>query len=888
MKIDADSNGSVDWDEFTNFMFLKRQTGGNDDAGLNWMFLEEEQPDVNASTTPSVYHSDIITVCTYVPEIDKYATGSRDGTFKVWNAADFQHYRTFENCKGSWVSDLVMLPDKRLAVSSSDRSISFYGIYRQNLELMGRVFCSGMMGTPLCMTTASISDTTRLIFGDSKGAVRMLRLNYDTFKDGHVRSIVRDDYVLVHDQHDDWVTKVMYVPELNALVSSSMDSKIKIVDINQNAGNNVNSIFKVRQTVSLHSKGIYDFDWCNAHSLFVSAGVERDIMLWHGSTGHKIGSLVGHTASISNVVVDSNLHQVVSLSTDKTIKIWDLRTNRCVQTMEDENTYRPEDRISVMMHDPKRRQLVTGTTRLRSWKQVMKTKESEGHNSAVVGCLYNYEFDVAVSADENCEVCVWNVNTGQRDGRFTDAHPKSRITAMTFDALERRLLTGANDGTIRMWNHNNGQLLKEIKHEEDEGEVTQLLYIMDEQRDAKIIVAVGWNRSIIAWNETEDHVLDEYRVLSGHEEDILCAAFCTGTNMLATGDYSGRILLWNIYSGYKRATLQIESSNAYNAACEKLCFLKARDDIVEGPVLISGGADGNLRVWLTNREGINILDSPATKPVAIIRAAAESEDITALSTDPTNSYLFTGDSAGHVRVFDISQIKLAHDFDAASSFIELGAWRAHKQPITSVEYLPTRKLMMIASVDTDISLWSLDGKQVGMFGQITPWRAQSAAGTSWKSTRPLRDPKGGDTKGRPWALDEMEEVNVNEAAMHEAKMSALVNALLRGKGPKLREMMGEERKGEEEIPLEPQDAARRYLEERRIAGQTVGWRNYEHQMVHSFLGIHKLQKTPTALMNTKDELFDADGSAKKFDSPPPPKKERERKMGRTLKKFSDL
>jgi Ca2+-binding EF-hand superfamily protein len=30
MKIDADSNGSVDWDEFTNFMFLKRQTGGND------------------------------------------------------------------------------------------------------------------------------------------------------------------------------------------------------------------------------------------------------------------------------------------------------------------------------------------------------------------------------------------------------------------------------------------------------------------------------------------------------------------------------------------------------------------------------------------------------------------------------------------------------------------------------------------------------------------------------------------------------------------------------------------------------------------------------------------------------------------------------------------
>jgi hypothetical protein len=48
-------------------------------------------------------------------------------------------------------------------------------------------------------------------------------------------------------------------------------------------------------------------------------------------------------------------------------------------------------------------------------------------------------------------------------------------------------------------------------------------------------------------------------------EDILCAAFCTGTTMLATADYSGRIILWNIFSGFKRSVLQIESSTPYNA-----------------------------------------------------------------------------------------------------------------------------------------------------------------------------------------------------------------------------------------------------------------------------------------------------------------------------------
>lgn len=40
----------------------------------------------------------------------------------------------------------------------------------------------------------------------------------------------------------------------------------------------------------------------------------------------------------------------------------------------------------------------------------------------------------------------------------------------------------------------------------------------DEARDAKFIIAVGWNRKIIVWNETEDHILNEYRCMTGHEE----------------------------------------------------------------------------------------------------------------------------------------------------------------------------------------------------------------------------------------------------------------------------------------------------------------------------------------------------------------------------------
>ena len=56
--------------------------------------------------------------------------------------------------------------------------------------------------------------------------------------------------------------------------------------------------------------------------------------------------------------------------------------------------------------------------------------------------------------------------------KFTNAHGDSKITSIAFDESKRRLVTAANDGTVRMWNYNNGQLLKKFEHNEEMSEVT--------------------------------------------------------------------------------------------------------------------------------------------------------------------------------------------------------------------------------------------------------------------------------------------------------------------------------------------------------------------------------------------------------------------------------
>ena len=118
-----------------------------------------------------------------------------------------------------------------------------------------------------------------------------------------------------------------------------MDARAR-VDVPEQKGR-----FRERINLRLFPKGVHDTAWCRSQSLFASCGVGREVALWNGSTGHVVATLSGHAAPVTRVAVDDARLQVVSMSTDNIIKVWDMRTNKCVQTMVDDNTYRVGSRV---------------------------------------------------------------------------------------------------------------------------------------------------------------------------------------------------------------------------------------------------------------------------------------------------------------------------------------------------------------------------------------------------------------------------------------------------------------------------------------------------------------------------------------------------------------
>ena len=87
--------------------------------------------------------------------------------------------------------------------------------------------------------------------------------------------------------------------------------------------------------------------------------------------------------------------QVISMATDKVIKTWDLRMQRCLQTITPHDWPEAQDaRPSAICFDQQDSRLLTAAQRPVSWRQLSAASALAGHSARICAALYNATFDV--------------------------------------------------------------------------------------------------------------------------------------------------------------------------------------------------------------------------------------------------------------------------------------------------------------------------------------------------------------------------------------------------------------------------------------------------------------------------------------------------------------
>eukprot|EP00397_Hematodinium_sp_SG-2012_P004466 GEMP01004478.1.p1 GENE.GEMP01004478.1~~GEMP01004478.1.p1 ORF type:complete len:881 (+),score=148.55 GEMP01004478.1:207-2849(+) len=737
-KIDAGSVGVIDWEGLTNFLLFHLPNSDGASTGMSFPIHQNRDLVMN----PCQRHHDMINDVVVIPSsltdkmhLRRYVTVGRDGCIKTWNQ-NLQLLRSIEVATKSWLSSAVWMKNThRLAVASSDSSILFYDLEKQHC--VSKI--PYQSGTPLVLGYHECSGKEIIMVGDNNGGVTCYHLspewysrdvslgghnpNEEKQENSRVRTSKKQPSRFVsqgieigknhnpygkegENLHSDWVTQVGFVSD-QGLVSSSLDSTMNICDIQKHE--------RKREPIKMHRKGVTSWAWSSKYKFFASGGLDRQIIIWNPYNPKVVSYLQGHNAPIQQVVVNEKDHQLISLSSDKVIKIWDLRSSyRCIQTFVDKTGYTPEDRLTRMALDEETPSLIlcSATVNILPLHSSREdVQRSRTHEHPIVDALYNSEFWQIVTGDQSGTVALWNISTGALDFQFHKTHGNAKLTCMMLDTSLRRLFTGGDDGEVRLWNVSSGQLLRTFH---GSGEMVKL----SETRDGQYVflIALTEQGGIFMWlQQSTTQVVSPQstfsaKTLSG-DADMPLSQY-SEKGIIYIGTEGGKILSFRVtettISPWKRGGGEFESVD-FILAFSPDVFLS----LTEGRALITAwSTKTKMQLWSCNTEFSEPSISPANEeewdssaPLTCIGRAVNE-----------GPWLCLGHQSGGILVLDVTGYNPTSGKDLLC-LKPRAAFQPHLCRISQVQVVQSQSdqwMIVTAAPDCTVCLSTIDGVKVGV------------------------------------------------------------------------------------------------------------------------------------------------------------------------------
>eukprot|EP00735_Rhodelphis_limneticus_P001613 TRINITY_DN1225_c0_g1::TRINITY_DN1225_c0_g1_i1::g.26866::m.26866 TRINITY_DN1225_c0_g1::TRINITY_DN1225_c0_g1_i1::g.26866 ORF type:complete len:423 (-),score=26.81,sp/D3BUN1/LIS1_POLPP/51.64/8e-148,WD40/PF00400.27/4.2e-11,WD40/PF00400.27/3.7e-10,WD40/PF00400.27/1.2e-10,WD40/PF00400.27/1.6e-10,WD40/PF00400.27/3.5e-11,WD40/PF00400.27/3e-08,WD40/PF00400.27/1.5e-08,Nup160/PF11715.3/2.9,Nup160/PF11715.3/0.009,Nup160/PF11715.3/5.1e-05,Nup160/PF11715.3/1.3,Nup160/PF11715.3/0.0082,Nucleoporin_N/PF08801.6/ len=179
--------------------------------------------------------------------------------------------------------------------------------------------------------------------------------------------------------HDDWVRRVVVNPQGQFAASCSMDHTLRLWNLETGAcvetfdGHEhvVECVAFLAESASsnLPTGGAAGSTAANTapvtangtgpnstRRLLVSGSRDKTIKIWDSATGGCVATLNGHDNWVRGVVGHANGTHIMSVSDDKSLRVWDLRKMRCQRTISDAHDHF----VSCLAYNPADPHVVTG------------------------------------------------------------------------------------------------------------------------------------------------------------------------------------------------------------------------------------------------------------------------------------------------------------------------------------------------------------------------------------------------------------------------------------------------------------------------------------------------------------------------------------------------
>uniref|UniRef100_A0A8C5VJA4 WD repeat domain 64 n=1 Tax=Microcebus murinus TaxID=30608 RepID=A0A8C5VJA4_MICMU len=458
--------------------------------------------------------------------------------------------------------------------------------------------------------------------------------------------------------------KVKYIPALECFGSCSLDSVHSLV---------LETLKRLEDNLPVREfsipRGANTFCYCLKANVIVTGGDDKILRLWHPNISTKpVGKLVGHMFSITEIATNEKDQHVISLSSSKVFRVWDIQTLSILQVFHDSQGGPGDMQIYSMIYDTNHGMLITGSSVMDMYpltRMVQDTKQiPHTHEREINVMLYNKYFHQVLTICSESIIKVWELETGLQIYQILDPHGLNiELTSAAINESGFLFATGAYNGTLKIWDFGSGQEMKVLPEgkdwKEEEHWLHRLIFLKSQEKHQYLVLALERNGTI--------------KMIQGREDDM-----------------------------YLMVAWELPVAVPYLQDGNRVVHLRMSH------------RDKNMALPFPDVELIveRKLSSRAHNPA--ISIAVNCIDI--LQIEGYNLIATGTLHEGHVILCSISSfLDPPHD---DKKFKQLLSWRAHSLQIVQVIYVEEKQVVLTASVDGSVRLWhAVNGHYCGYLGQ---------------------------------------------------------------------------------------------------------------------------------------------------------------------------
>ncbi|XP_055371209.1 WD repeat-containing protein on Y chromosome [Condylostylus longicornis] len=551
-KIIQSRQNSITWNEFCDFLIYLFQ---QEDSSV-------QRETVSFFSEPTIKNSEHKTPVICIRTLDHISdegnetkaggacvTASKDGQINFWSA-DLEVNKTgvskshYLKNTPTWVLDVVALADiDVICISSTERELRFYDIIATNFNL-----CMVIRNIPWAICTMYYAffpngdHYSRLIMGDLGGNVNVLIFSTrsrDLFQ-------TRAGTIIIEFTWAEIKFETYYVAaEIHKTEMTSSSGGVVAID-----NRDSKLLFKT-------PLGVTSFALDENSRILATGGPDTFLRLWDIFLPEKAAAtLSGHHAGICFIFIQSKEKKIYSIDVEKIIKVWHLIDQNLLHTFVNLiHITGSESTLAYAYNSSERKLLIAGrkiiTLKCYPELKFNLTTDGSSHAGFVSVVLYNKLFKNIVTCGFDSNIIVWNLWKGTPDLILKKCHSIKQygnvidipITAACFGCpLEKFLLTGAKNGSLKIWNYTIGVCIRNMCIENG-FDVISVIWIPD-----RILVS-DRNHIITEFSDVEgEECLVEPKSWSQlHNGSVSAAAYKPG-EILVTGACSGEIILWRIHN----------------------------------------------------------------------------------------------------------------------------------------------------------------------------------------------------------------------------------------------------------------------------------------------------------------------------------------------------